>query len=254
MPTKPVGMGEVRILRCGIFQCRWLVVFFSRLGRFLLHAMQCRQEHRRAESLFPSERGLLVMRYSWGIDQRPTVDRMRYVTITPRLVQPIWRLGLRPPAATRMIYSMHNAHFNKLRTVIFGTACLYGMPMAWAKMDAGAVSAQTSLSVPPPVPASISWIGAVLLGLMWLVIAAIVQRAVGPALYAPKPPAKRKICPLCINPVLRGNFHGIRFIRRYCLISEVNMQEAGLLMPSCRPDQRVDIAAMISRARRPADF
>ena len=93
-----------------------------------------------------------------------------------------------------MIRAMYCAHFNKLRVFLIGAACFCHVPMALAKMDTGNAAAQSAAPLPPPVPASISWIGAMLLALMWLAIAAIV---LGPLVrfFAPKQPPEPKNLP-----------------------------------------------------------
>jgi hypothetical protein len=88
---------------------------------------------------------------------------------------------------------MQAYQISKIRGVIAGAVCLHGIPMAFAKMDAGGAAVQTSQPL-PLVPASTAWMGAVLLGLMWLAIAAIV---LGPLVrfFTPKPPAEPKNLP-----------------------------------------------------------
>jgi hypothetical protein len=73
--------------------------------------------------------------------------------------------------------------------------CLCSAATALAQADGAASRAGPGGDPDMPVPASVAWMGAVLLGLMWLLIAAIV---LGPIVrfFAPKPIPEPKTLPV----------------------------------------------------------
>jgi hypothetical protein len=90
---------------------------------------------------------------------------------------------------------MKHCRWCTLMMVPVGLVCLRMAAPACAQTEAGSGS-RFGIVGPQdiPVPFSVSWMGAVLLGLMWLLIAAIV---LGPIVrfFAPKPLAEPKNLP-----------------------------------------------------------
>jgi hypothetical protein len=97
-----------------------------------------------------------------------------------RLVLPRWH-------ATRIIWIMF--YGLRCRIVSFVAMVLGLAPVARGQADANA-----GPTLPVPVPASTAWLAAVLLGLMWLLIAAVI---LGPLVrfFAAKPPPEPRNLP-----------------------------------------------------------